>query len=122
MAWPIHVAVNSERFVGEDERAPVHAQRLAGVQVLVDAHRLLGIDMLWRHEPAGLVRTDRQNRYIKRSAATGDDPKLGMERGIAGEKHGMLCRTQRPPAPKSGVALAKCSSGEMLGRNTGQTQ
>ena len=60
-----------ERFVGQLEGAPVHADRALRAEVEVDAHRLGRIDVLLLHEPARLVGADRNQRDVEAAAGRG---------------------------------------------------
>src|SRR5690606_10792487 len=53
------------RLVGELERAPVDADRVACADVAMNLHRLGRIDMIVGHEPARLVGADGDQRKVE---------------------------------------------------------
>jgi hypothetical protein len=74
------------------------------------------------HEPPWLVGADRKDRKIERPKGFRYRAKLGVKRGVAGEKNRVVRGPKSPPAPESAVPPAQRSPGEVLGWNTGETQ
>ena len=81
-----------ERFVGHFEGAPVHAQRLAGTQVAMDAQRLGRLDVLHPHEPARRVGADGNRRKIE-----GPEAAQGLRRNAVDMPQQAAHAAQRDP-------------------------
>ena len=82
------------------------------------AHRFLRIHVHVAHEPARLVRADRQHHQIEGSEAPADLVERGMQRGIPREVHAHTVGLDRPAAPERAVAIAEAARAEMLGGRT----
>ena len=72
---------------GVSRLLPACCTRVAeGMEVTVDSDRLLRIHVHWLHEPAGIVRADRENGEIERSKAFSDSSKFRVKSGISGKE------------------------------------
>src|SRR6476469_5120919 len=78
-------------------------------QILIDPHRFLGIHMHELHEPAWLVRADRDHHKIERTAALADLTELRMICRIASEEHPRAAHLEGEAAPERLVTVAEPS-------------
>ena len=78
---------------------------MRGDEVLVDAHRLFGVRVDSAHEPAGIVRADRNHHQIERAAARADGAELRVVGGVAGEEDAHAACVERETAPERPVPV-----------------
>ena len=110
----------AQRFVdalrSQLECAEVHADALGDPEIEVRLHRLRWIHVNGLHEPARLVRADRQKRQIDRTEPASDVAEEGGIRGVAGEEDAGAARDQHEPTPQGAIAIEWPPRGEVLRR------
>src|SRR5690625_3278736 len=89
--------------------------------ILVDLHRLPRIHMNRLHVPSLPVSTDRNQRTVNRPKLLPDFLKKWRITGITQKINLLVPDLQHPAAPECPIAIKKCSTGKMLGRQTMET-
>ena len=95
-------------------------QRLLRVrrnQVLVDPHRLLRVHVDPLHEPARIVRPNRNHHEIEWAVSSADVIELRMVGRIGSEEDAFPPHLEREPAPQCLIAIAEPSGTEVSGGN-----
>ena len=85
-------------------------------EIQVRLHRLRRIHVNGLHEPARLVRADRQQRQIDRAEPLPDVAEEGRIRGVAGEIDARAAGRQHEAAPQRAVSIERRPRGEVLRR------
>jgi 4-amino-4-deoxy-L-arabinose transferase-like glycosyltransferase len=104
-----------DRLGGELEGAEVHRDAPPGAEIHVRRYRLGRIEVDVAHEPAGLVRTDRQQGERHRAEPAADLGEMRPVAGIAGEEHRTPIGLDHEPAPECAVPVPGRPGREMLG-------
>src|SRR6266571_4164983 len=88
-----------------------------GGQDLMCSDRLFGSHVRRRHEPAWLVRSDRQQREMRRSELFPNLGEMTSERGVSREVYEPVLTFDHIPAPKGLVAVENPPAREMQSRD-----
>src|SRR5438105_4988174 len=98
------------------KRAEVHPHAPGRVEIQVRLHRLGRIHVNHPHEPAGLVRADRQQRQIDRPEPPADVVEEARIRRVAGEIDARAIDRDHEPAPERAIAIEQCPRGKVTRR------
>src|SRR5262245_25033741 len=91
-------------------------------EILVDLHRLLRIHVDHVHEPAWIVRPNRNHHEVERATPRADRTKLGVIRSVPREVDPGAARLEREPAPQRLVSIAEPASAEVPGGSRGHAK
>src|ERR671920_1090175 len=89
--------------------------RMCSDEILVDLHRLLRVDVHDVHEPARIVRPDRDHHEVEWPASSADVTELRVIRRIARKPCANARELERKPTPERFVPVAESASAEMAG-------
>ena len=110
-----HGVVDS--FIGELEAAEVRADGYPRLEIEVRPHRFFRIHVLRGHEPARLVRADRQQCEVDDAESAADVAKVPPISGIARKEKRPVGRSHVKSAPQRAVAVPAAAPRPMLCRS-----
>src|SRR4051812_27398830 len=90
--------------------------------VLVDLHCLIPVHVHDLHEPAGIVRPDRNHHEVERAAARADLPELWMVGRVTSVEDTFSVHLERKAAPERTVSVAQPAATEMSGGRRGDLE
>ena len=99
-----------EPLVRELERAEVHRDADARLEIEVDANRLLGVHVDGRHEPARLVGANRDQREIDRAQPGADLGEVAAVARITREVDRLPSDSDAEASPQRSIAVAQAAS------------
>jgi hypothetical protein len=104
---------NVEALIRQLESSMVDRDAGLGAQYPVRSNGILGSHVHRRHEPAWLVRSDRQQREARRSEPFPNLGEVTSERGISREIYEPFTAFDHIPAPEGRVAVVNSPPGGM---------
>src|SRR5262245_58706671 len=95
--------------------AEVHRHTVRGFEIQMSLNGLLGIHVNGPHEPARLIRTDRQKRQIDRAEPLSYIAEERRVRGVAGEINSRVAGRDLESAPERTVLVERTARREVMG-------